>query len=358
MLLKNVIQKQPGIVHYLRRSTLLVFLMLLVSSCGAFPISPSTTPSSLDPHGPSASHIANLWWLMFGLGVLVYVLVMGILIAAILRRQRATSETPPAAEDGKGWKWLLWGGVALPAVVLTIVFGSTIFVLAAVNPPPDTNALTINIVGRRWWWQVSYKTQGFDTANEIHIPVGVPVNLILESGDVIHSLWIPQLNGKMDAIPGKVNNLTIQADDPGVYRGECAEYCGLQHAHMGFMVVAQSQTDFDAWITKQQQPVSDPADDAAMRGQQVFLKGGCVYCHTVRGLDDKSIDASGVDLGPDLTHLFSRLTIAGASLTNNLGNLSGWVADAQHVKPGSLMPPVYLPSQDLQDLLAYLQTLT
>jgi cytochrome c oxidase subunit II len=334
-------------------------LVLLLSACAAIPpTSPSQTPSALDPRGPGAAKIADLWWIMFGLGVLVYAIVMTILILAIIRRQRATRETPPDSDESKGWNWVILGGIALPAVILVIVFGSTIYTLAAISNPPDPDTLTINVIGRRWWWQVSYKNRGVDLANEIHIPVGVPVEILIESADVIHSLWIPQLHGKMDAIPTRVNKLVIQADEPGVYRGECAEYCGLQHAHMGFMVVAQPPDEFNVWLAEQQQPALEPRDESAMRGRDVFMGAGCVYCHTVRGLNDKSVDASAVDLGPDLTHVYSRLTIAGATLTTNRGNLAGWIIDAQHVKPGSLMPPIYISSQDLQDLLAYLETLT
>jgi cytochrome c oxidase subunit 2 len=161
----------------------------------------------------------------------------------------------------------------------------------------------------------------------------------------------------MDLIPTRINNITIQADEAGLYRGECAEYCGLQHAHMGFMVVAQRREDFDAWIAQQQRPSDPPQGETAAYGQQVFLQAGCAHCHPVRGLNDSAVDASEVDLAPDLTHLASRLTIAGASLTNNRGNLAGWITDSQHVKPGNLMPPMYLASEDLQALLAYLETL-
>jgi cytochrome c oxidase subunit 2 len=152
--------------------------------------------------------------------------------------------------------------------------------------------------------------------------------------------------------------LTLEANDTGVYRGQCAEFCGLQHAHMGFMVVVESRADFDKWLRAQQQPAAAPADQTALRGQQVFVSTGCVFCHTVQGLEDKEIDRSSVDLGPDLTHLASRLTIAGATLRENRGNLAGWVLDAQHVKPGSLMPEMNnINSQDLQALLVYLETL-
>jgi cytochrome c oxidase subunit 2 len=161
----------------------------------------------------------------------------------------------------------------------------------------------------------------------------------------------------MDLIPNRTNSLTLQADQAGIYRGVCAEFCGLQHAHMEMMVIAQSAADFDEWVAAQQQPAAKPSDQTAMQGQQVFLTQGCVFCHVVRGLDDKRIDRSAFDLGPDLTHLYSRQTIAGASLARNAGNLAGWVVDAQHIKPGSLMPPMDLNAHDLQVLLAYLASL-
>jgi cytochrome c oxidase subunit II len=185
----------------------------------------------------------------------------------------------------------------------------------------------------------------------------MPVQIQLQSADVIHSFWVPELHGKMDAIPTRVNHLTLQADHEGTFRGECAEFCGLQHAHMGFMVVAETGAAYNTWVAAQKRPAESLVDPAALRGQQVFMSSGCVFCHTVRGLNDKSIDRSAVDLGPDLTHLSSRLTIAGASLTQNLGNLAGWIVDAQHVKPGSLMPNQYVSGEDLQALLAYLTSL-
>jgi cytochrome c oxidase subunit 2 len=249
------------------------------------------------------------------------------------------------------------GGIALPLVVLAIVFGDTVYTLAVVEALQGQPAVQIHVIARQWWWQVDYPQQGITTANEIHVPVGLPVRIQLESADVIHSFWVPQLAGKMDLIPTRINNVTLQADQTGVYRGVCAEFCGLQHAHMGFLVVAQSEGDFNAWLAAQQRPATAPTDPSARQGQRVFVSAGCVFCHTVRGLDDKSIDRSAIDLGPDLTHLSSRLTIAGASLSQNRGNLAGWVVDPQHVKPGARMPNQYLNSEDLQALLAYLATL-
>jgi cytochrome c oxidase subunit II len=329
-----------------------------LSGCSAVPISPPNTPSTLQPHGPAAAHLATLWWVMFALSAAIFILVIGLLFAALLRRRRATNETPPDSSGGDtGRTWVTRGGIALPLVVLGIVFGYSIFTLAAVENPTEKPAVKIHVIARRWWWEVIYPDQNITTANEIHLPVGKPVQIELESGDVIHSFWVPELHGKMDLIPTRINTITLQADQKGVYRGECAEYCGLQHAHMGFMVVAESSADFDKWLTAQQQPATAPAETAAKQGQQVFESAGCIFCHTIRGMDDKSIDRSGIDLGPDLTHLSSRLTIAGAVLTQNTGNLAGWVSDPQHIKPGSLMPRVDLNGQDLQTLLAYLETL-
>jgi len=295
---------------------------------------------------------------MLALGAAVFLLVVVLLIAALLRGRRATDATTPESISGDvGRRWVIWGGIALPLVILGVVFGSSVSTLAALQDPRGPAAVHVRVVGRRWWWDVSYPDQGIATPNELHLPVGVPVQLQLESADVIHSLWVPELHGKMDLIPTRVNYLTLQADQEGVYRGECAEFCGLQHAHMDFMVVAESESAFNSWLVAQQRPAATPANPQGTRGQQVFLSAGCVFCHSLRGLDEKSIDRSAVDLGPDLTHLSSRLTIAGGTLTRNTGNLAGWIVDSQHVKPGNLMPNQMLNSEDLQSLLAYLSTL-
>lgn len=336
----------------------LLLTFLLINACSASPISPPAMPSTLRPQGPAAAHINELWWVMFGFGTAILLLVIGLLFAAILRGERGTSATAPdSSGDDTGRKWPIFGGIVLPLIVIGIVFGYSIYTLATIENPNEKPPIKIEVVGRRWWWEVKYPDQGITTANEIHLPVGVPVQVELKSADVIHSLWIPELHGKMDLIPTRINNITLQADKEGVFRGECAEFCGLQHAHMGFMVVAQSKGDFENWIASQQQPAAAPTDPTALQGQQVFVNAGCVFCHTVRGLEDKEIDRSSVDLGPDLTHLDSRLTIAGASLTRNRGNLAGWIVDAQHVKPGSLMPNMEINAEDLQSLLAFLETL-
>jgi cytochrome c oxidase subunit II len=335
-----------------------LLFFLLGSACSPVSLSPNRTPSTLDPQGPGAARLAEHWWLMFALGTAIYLLVLVLLFAAILRRRRATSDTPPDSAGGDtGRSWPIWGGILLPLVVIGITFGHSIFTLAAVESPQEHDYLKVRVVARRWWWEVHYPAQGVTTANEIHLPVGQPVQVQLESADVIHSFWIPELHGKMDLIPTRINHITIQADEAGLYRGECAEFCGLQHAHMGFMVVAESEEEFNNWLAAQQQPAPVPGDALAAAGQQVFISANCIFCHSVKGLEDKPIDRSAVDLGPDLTHLASRQTIAAGSLTQNRGNLAGWIVDAQHVKPGSLMPNQYLNSQDLQALIAYLESL-
>ncbi len=340
------------------RSVTLFVMLLLASACAAVPVSPPVSPSALEPHGPAAAHIDSLWWMMFALGTAIFVLVLILLAAALLRGRRASSDTAPDSRDGDlGRAWIVRGGIILPLIVLAAVFGYTIFTLASVENAQGQAALQIKVVARRWWWQVEYPDKNVTTANEIHIPVGVPVQFQLESADVIHSFWVPELHGKMDVIPPHDEYLTLQADQAGAYRGVCAEFCGLQHAQMGFMVIAQTPDDFNKWLAAQQQPAAAPADAAGQRGQQVFISSGCDFCHAVRGLDARTLVASSPDLGPDLTHLSSRSTIVGASLTNNTGNLAGWVVDAQHIKEGVDMPRISLNASDLQALLAYLQNL-
>jgi cytochrome c oxidase subunit II len=342
----------------LYRYGIFVLLLLITTACTAVAISPSRMPSALHPQGPGAARLAELWWVMLAFATLTFVIVVGLLFSALLRRRRGTPTTEPDSHGGDtGRNWVIWGGIVLPLVVIGIVFSYSIYTLAVVDDQTAESAFKIEVFGRRWWWEVRYLDHGFSTANEIHIPVGVPVEIQLQSADVIHSFWVPELHGKMDLIPTRINKITIQADHPGIYRGECAEFCGLQHAHMNFMVVAESEADFNAWVSTQKQPAVELTTQAAVQGQQVFLSAGCVYCHTVRGLDDKSIDRSAVDLGPDLTHLYSRLTIASGSLTQNRGNLAGWISDSQHIKPGNQMPNIYLNSEDLQNLLAYLESL-
>jgi cytochrome c oxidase subunit 2 len=211
--------------------------------------------------------------------------------------------------------------------------------------------LTIEVIGHQWWWEVRYPQLGITTANEIHIPAGPAIAVRLNTADVIHSFWVPQIAPKLDLINGMTNTLALDNVQPGQYRGQCAEFCGVQHALMGVLVVAEPEQAFDAWAQNQRQPAAAPSDNPAQAGQQVFLSQQCAYCHTVRGT------AATGRLGPDLTHVASRQTLAALTLLNTAGNLGGWVVDPQGLKPGNQMPHTDLAAPQLQQLLAYLESL-
>jgi cytochrome c oxidase subunit II len=320
---------------------LLASLALLLAGCGA-------GPSALDPQGPGAARIADLWWLLLGLGGAVFIVVMAFLMYALFHRRRE-GHADNSMQNGS--RIVLYAGIISPAVILIVVFGFTVATLNAISTPDIPEEYTVHVIGRQWWWEVRYPHHQIETANEIHIPAGQPVRIVLSSDDVIHSFWVPELHGKLDLVPGMTNEFWLQADQPGVYLGECAEFCGIQHAKMRFLVIAEPREEFAAWAEAQRQPAAQPSDSLALRGQTVFMNSTCLYCHTVNGTQ-----ATG-DLGPDLTHLASRRTLAAASVPNNPGNLGGWIADPQHLKPGNLMPPTKLTGSDLQALLAYLATL-
>jgi cytochrome c oxidase subunit 2 len=300
---------------------------------------------ALSPRGPAAARIAELWWILFWLGSAVFVGVIGLLLLALFRRRGAAGEERPA--DVR--RFIVGGGIALPLVVVTVLFSLTVWTMSALAE--RSTALTVRVTGWQWWWEVYYPDGQFYTANEIHIPVGQPVRFELSSGDVVHNFWVPELHGKFDLIPGTTNSFWLQADEPGTYRGLCAEYCGTQHAHMRLVVVAEPPDVFTEWAARQRQPAPQPSDPLLLRGQQVFLGAACVYCHAIGGTNANS------RFGPDLTHLASRRTLAAGVLENNRGNLAGWIANPQTIKPGNKMPPVVLKSEELQALLAYLGSL-
>jgi cytochrome c oxidase subunit 2 len=307
--------------------------------------------SMVHPAGPAAAEIARIWWLMLGAFTGVFVLVIVLMVYAILRRPAASSTAerartlPPWGRTG----FIVAGGIVLPIVVLTPLFVYSLVASARLRMPSE--ALTVRVVGHMWWWEVRYPDSGIVTANEIHIPAGKPVRLELASADVIHSFWVPRLHGKRDMIPGVENVFWIQADKPGVYRGQCGEYCGTQHANMAFEVIALSPPEFDEWIAAQSAPRTEPEMTVTERGREVFLTAGCKQCHAIEGT------AAVGNAGPDLTHLGSRRMIGGALLPNTRGNLAGWIADPQAIKPGIKMPRTYLEADDLQALASYLESL-
>lgn len=260
------------------------------------------------------------------------------------------------------------GGAVFPVVVLSLLWVMTLHDLAANSEPETPAAFTVEVVGVQWWWEVRYPDfGGIVTANEVHIPAGQPIRLLLSTKDVIHSFWVPQVLGKMDMISGKVNETWMQADRPGVYRGQCAEYCGAQHANMALYVVADRPADFQAWLANERRAAASSSTADVIQGRQVFLSSPCVACHTIRGVSqvrgiggefrfDQNRPFTSV-FGPDLTHFGSRLSIGAGAVPNTRGNLGGWIVDSQTIKPGNRMPPVQLSGEDLQALIAYLESL-
>lgn len=321
-------------------------LISLLSAC-------SGVQSSLDPAGAAAQLIADLWWPMLIVASLVTVLVLVLLLIGVFRAFKHRSAHPLSARQSRNL--VIAGGIILPLSV-TIPFALSSFSIGRTlyAPLPD-DALTIEVVGKRWWWEVHYLDQNGDrvatTANELHVPVGEPIKLLLKSDNVIHSFWVPNIQGKTDMMPGRVNVTSLVADEPGVYRGQCAEYCGAQHALMAFLFVAETPDEFADWLEHQKQPAATLETAQAVQGRKVFSDSGCADCHTIRGTQ-----ADGKE-GPDLTHIAGRRMLAAATVPNRIGHLGGWITDPQHIKPESLMPSTELPPDDLQSLLSYLGSL-
>jgi cytochrome c oxidase subunit II len=311
--------------------------------------------SYLQTFGPAGDPVTRLGW---GLGIISLV-VLVIIVLALLggifrRRSRAQREGELAVTaDAGGVSWI-YIGISISAVVLAACALWTMFTLRAIAMPAHADALTVHVTAAQWWWRVRYEdpqSQGvFSTANEIHVPVGQPVKVELSSEDVIHSFWVPQLAGKIDVIPGQTNVLWLQADKPGVYLGQCGEFCGAQHAHMQMRVIADAPKDYAAWRDGELQPAAAAAQGAGATGA-ALVASRCGACHTVRGTG-----AGGI-LGPDLTHLMARHTIAAGLLPNTPGNLAAWIANPQTLKPGSRMPAPRLSANELQAVIGYLETL-
>jgi cytochrome c oxidase subunit 2 len=308
--------------------------------------------------GPAADRVAGLWWLFVIIGGAVLALVLVLLLVPMLRRRRAP--LPPPSEHGDApsfaSRWIVGFGVVLPVVLLAVALSASVATMRAL--PRTGDGVVIDVVGRQFWWSATYRDEHVTVANELHIPVGERVELRLTSADVIHSFWAPELGGKLDLLPDGVNTLVIEADEPGTYGGVCAEFCGLQHTKMRFLVVAQPRADFDAWLAAQRQPAAEPTTDAAARGRDVFRQHECARCHTVR----ESTDGTGAraDGGPDLTHVASRATLAAGTVENTTANLTAFLRDPDEVKDGTTMPAAEqaeLSDAELADLVAYVESL-
>jgi cytochrome c oxidase subunit 2 len=315
--------------------------------------------TSLNPVGPGAAHIESEFALIFWITTAVYFIVLLALVISVARRRNSLDVIPdplPTNEESdRRTRRSVAAAMAITILLLFLMLVGSFKTSRALGRMNEEDALTIDVYGHQWWWEVQYPNNDaykmVVTANEIHVPVGVPIRIHGTSRDVIHSFWAPNVQGKRDLMPGYETEVMMQVDQPGRWRGQCAEYCGEQHAHMSFYMVAESKDEFQHWLDSQAQSSVSPATPQVANGQKIFLTHACVLCHSIRGT------TAGSRVGPDLTHLASRSTIAAGALPNTIGNLGGWIMNAQAIKPGCRMPPNQLSGAELQDLLAYLGTL-
>lgn len=305
-------------------------------------------PSTLDAKGPATGRIEGLWWFMFGVSAAVVIFIGALILLGVARRRRAgggIDETPTWAK-----RLIVGGGLVFPAIVLSVLWVLTLRDMAALSEPRPAT-LSIEVIGHQWWWEVRYARQGIIDANDIRVPVGEPVQLTLRTADVNHSFWVPQITAKTDMTAGRVNVMSLLADRAGVFRGQCAEYCGLQHANMAFYVIAMPPAQFRSWTRQASRTPTTPSDPTLLRGEQVFLSAACSACHAIAGTG-----ANG-RVGPDLTHFGSRRTIGAGAIANTAGALGGWITNAQAIKPGNIMPPIQLGPGQLRALIKYLESL-
>jgi cytochrome c oxidase subunit II len=341
------------------RPVKLLWCLLLLPAVGC-----NTPQSTLDGHGPAASRIASLSWWMTIVFLVVTVLMWLLIAWGFLKRRGKLEEHAPISADG-GQIWIAIGGLVVPFVVLTVffVFGLSLLAKFPIHGMPVNSGVAmqdmrpeIRITGHQWWWQIDYLNSEpaleFTTANELHLPLGRSVNIEVITADVMHSLWIPQLHGKVDLIPGVPNYIHIDASKAGTYQGQCAEFCGGPHAQMRILAVVQPPDEYRAWLLAQRSPASEPKMADEMAGEQVFMSGPCALCHQIRGT------LAGGRVAPDLTHIGSRLYIAANSFPNNNAYLEAWVTHAQSLKPEAQMPDLaQFTGTQLQDLIAYLRQL-
>lgn len=308
----------------------------------------STVQSALDPQSAQAAGLHDLIRLFVVVCGVVWLAVMAALGGALLKRRPFPD---PAPAERRAAVAVVAAVVATVAIVSGLTIAS--FLATRSFATSDRDPLVVRLRAYQWWWEVTYPAAGGDltAANEIHVPVGRPVRIELSSADVVHSFWIPQLGGKQDLVPGRDNAILFTVERPGVYRGQCAEFCGLQHARMGLLVIAEPQGAFDAWVRAQAAPAAQAASGEARAGAEIFQRKACSACHAVRGTP------AVAKVGPDLTHLASRRTIAAGALETTRGALAAWIADPQTIKPGANMPAVTLSAEELRAVSAYMASL-
>ena len=340
-----------------RRWLLLAPALLAAAAAVAATPTPDAPHDVLQAVGPQAAHIVDLWRIFVTTCAVVFGLVLAVLLIILWRSPRATEAAPADLSSTVAPEPIATRrvtiGVAASTVLLVLLTVASVFTDRALARISLKDAVTLEVTGHQWWWTARYlngasASDVVETANEIHVPVGRPVVVTLRSDDVIHSLWLPNLAGKRDLIPGRTSYITFRADKPGAYRGQCAEFCGYEHALMALLVVAEPPEKFEAWLQAQRQPAAEPSDPRAQRGKVLVQSMSCAMCHTVQGTLAQGKRA------PDLTHVASRQTLAAGALPNSQEALMRWIADPQHVKPGSNMPATPMSSDDLQAIVAYL----
>jgi cytochrome c oxidase subunit 2 len=302
---------------------------------------------SFDPVTPQGLSITNLFWLELAISALLLAIVLGVLVTALTRyRVRPGDRAEPQQVHGNRRLEIIW--TAAPALILLVIFVLVVRTMGTVTAA-QANAEPLTVTGHQFWWEYAYPNQQVITANEMHVPVGAPLALTLQSADVIHSLHVPHFGWMQDLVPGKSNSMSVFVDRAGIYLGTCNQYCGLQHAWMRVLVVAEAQDQFQAWLARERQGVTPTGS----RGEQVFSQNTCVSCHMIRGLP-----SAGGTVGPDLTHVGSRTTIGAGVLDNTPENMRAWLNNPQAIKPGVLMPAFQsLGDADIQALADYLESL-
>lgn len=320
-------------------------LLLLATDAG-----PPENLSIFDPVSPPAFRIRDLLYLVLGVSAVIFVLVEGMLLYSIFRFRHRESDGVVEPPQIYGSKPIEIAWTLAPLLIVFVLFLVTVRSVAEVRPSePPKGAMRVKVVGHQWWWEYEYPGLGFKTANELHVPIHTPIDCDLQSADVIHSFWIPRLAGKTDVVPNHPNRMWFQPLEANLYLGQCAEFCGTQHANMMIRVVAQAPEDFEKWVENQKKPaVNDPA---VRTGRELFLSQACVNCHTVHGTS-----AAGT-FGPDLTHLMSRDTLVTGMVPNNREELRNWVRNPDTIKPLSLMPNMHLTDRQVDSIVDYLLTL-
>jgi cytochrome c oxidase subunit II len=328
----------------------LASLALVLTACAE-----NLPQDTLHPEGPIAKKQAGLFWLVAWIAIAVFILVEGLLVVAMWRFRHRPGRGVPTQVHGNRRLEIAW--TLAPALILAGIAVPTVGTIFELASRPTGNVLEVTVTGKQWWWEVEYPDLGVITANEIHIPINRPVDVAITSADVIHSFWVPQLAGKQDLEPGRTNHLTIEAPRVGVYLGQCAEFCGASHANMRFRVIADSPADFEAWAEEQKAAPGAPAQGSPeAEGEALFTEGqfagnlSCTACHSV----DPTL-AGGV--GPNLAHFAGRTTLAGAILDNDTESLRSWLDDPRALKPGADMPDLGLTPEEIDALIAYLQSL-